>query len=184
MNEMDTMARAKMYIEKLANGINPLTDTELPSEDVVNNVHISRCFFYVADVLGRVIDNGGIKKKSSGRKASFSLTQEQITKFELSEKPVSVSDFVEKLNRFIDENSMKKLKTTSITNWLVDIEMLEIVKLPNNKTKKMPTAKGNAIGIDTETRTSLYGEYTIVLYDKNAQQFILDNIDSVIAKNN
>ena len=184
MNEMDTMARAKMYIEKLANGINPLTDTELPSEDVVNNVHISRCFFYVADVLGRVIDNGGIKKKSSGRKASFSLTQEQITKFELSEKPVSVSDFVEKLNRFIDENSMKKLKTTSITNWLVDIEMLEIVKLPNNKTKKMTTAKGNAIGIDTETRTSLYGEYTIVLYDKNAQQFILDNIDSVIAKNN
>ena len=46
MNEMDTLARAKMYIEKLANGINPLTDTELPPEDISNNIRISRCFFY------------------------------------------------------------------------------------------------------------------------------------------
>ena len=76
MNELETMARAKMYIEKLANGINPLTDTELPADDIVNSVRISRCFFYIADVLGQVLDNGGIQKKVSTRKEPFFLTPE------------------------------------------------------------------------------------------------------------
>jgi len=184
MNELETMARAKMYIEKLANGINPLTNTELPADDIVNNVRISRCFFYIADVLGQVLDNGGIQKKASTRKEPFFLTPEQISAFEISRTPVSVSDFVEKINNVIDINSMKKLKTTSITNWLVDIEMLEVIELPTGKTRKSPTIKGNSIGIITETRFGHYGEYTIVLYNDNAQQFIMDNIDAVIAINN
>ena len=28
MTEIETIARAQMYLEKLANGVNPLTDTE------------------------------------------------------------------------------------------------------------------------------------------------------------
>ena len=184
MNEIDTLARAKMYIEKLANGINPLTDTELPPEDIVNNVRISRCFFYVADVLGQVLDNSGVHQKHSGKKEPFALTVEQAARFEYFEKPVSVTDFVEKLNSLVDIESMKKLKTTGITNWLVSIEMLEIVELPTGKTKKMPTKKGKALGIITESRFSQYGQYEAVLYDRNAQQFIMDNIDAVIAVNN
>ena len=38
MTEIETIARAQMYLEKLANGVNPLTDTEVNETDVVNNV--------------------------------------------------------------------------------------------------------------------------------------------------
>lgn len=40
-----------MYMEKLTNSINPIDGSKIPDEDVVNNVRLSRCFFYVADVL-------------------------------------------------------------------------------------------------------------------------------------
>lgn len=40
-------------------GIDPLTGREVSDEDIINNVRISRCLFYVSDVLKRVIDNGG-----------------------------------------------------------------------------------------------------------------------------
>lgn len=39
---------AKDWMQKLANGINPLDGTMIPDGDIVNNVHISRCLFYVA----------------------------------------------------------------------------------------------------------------------------------------
>ena len=31
------------WINKLANGMNPLNGSTLPDSDIVNNVHISRC---------------------------------------------------------------------------------------------------------------------------------------------
>ena len=36
MTEIEIIARAQMYLEKLANGVNPLTDTEVNETDVVN----------------------------------------------------------------------------------------------------------------------------------------------------
>ena len=38
MTEIEIIARAQMYLEKLANGVNPLTDEEVAENDVINNV--------------------------------------------------------------------------------------------------------------------------------------------------
>ena len=45
MTELEKIKRAQMYMNKLANGINPLDDTVVPDEDIVNQVRLSRCFF-------------------------------------------------------------------------------------------------------------------------------------------
>ena len=60
MAELETMQRAKMYLDKLAQGIDPISNQEIPMDSVVNNVRLARCFFYVSDVLGQVIANGGV----------------------------------------------------------------------------------------------------------------------------
>ena len=49
--ELEMLERAKAYMEKLANGIDPISDTEVRDDECINNVRLSRCFFYVADVL-------------------------------------------------------------------------------------------------------------------------------------
>ena len=54
MTELEKIAYAKSFIDKLANGINPLDGTPIPEGDITNNVRLSRCFFYVSDILGQV----------------------------------------------------------------------------------------------------------------------------------
>lgn len=56
MTEKELLIHAKNYIDKLANGINPLTGEPVADDDIVNNVRISRCLFYVSSVLKSVID--------------------------------------------------------------------------------------------------------------------------------
>ena len=83
MTELEKIAYAKSFIDKLANGINPIDDSVIKDDDIVNNVRISRCFFYVSDVLRQIIDNGGISKKKAF--IPFDLTLEARSKFEYSD---------------------------------------------------------------------------------------------------
>ena len=51
MTELETIQWAKMYMDKLAKGINPIDDTPVPENDAINNVRLSKCFAFVSDVL-------------------------------------------------------------------------------------------------------------------------------------
>ena len=75
MTELEKIAYAKTYIEKLANGINPLTDQPVPDADSINNVRISRCLFYVSDLLRQIVENGGVsQRKQKRQRCRFNLT--------------------------------------------------------------------------------------------------------------
>ena len=70
---MKNFLKAKSYLDKLANGINPKTN-ELASEyDTINNIHISRCLFYVSDVLRNLIENNNNPQKRKTVKFPFLL---------------------------------------------------------------------------------------------------------------
>ena len=79
MTELDILIHAKDYIDKLAQGIDPISGQEVPEDSVINQARLVRCFFYVSGVLQKVIDNGGTvvqpPKKKSGR-AYFQITDE------------------------------------------------------------------------------------------------------------
>ena len=47
--------------------------------------------------------------------------------------------------------------------------------------KRVPSELGEQLGIFLEHRTGVHGEYDVVMYNREAQQFILDNLDSLIA---
>ena len=54
----------------------------------------------------------------------------------------------------------------------------------DGKTAKLPTEQGKAMGISTEERFGQAGTYHVTVYNKEAQQFILDNIEAIIEINN
>lgn len=180
MTELEKMERAKMYLDKLANGIDPITDQELPDDTVLNNVRLARCFFYTSDVLRRVIENGGeIKAPKKAKRVAFAMTPEQRASFPFSKTPLRISEIVEKLNNLIDAESMKKITTPAITGWLLSKGFLHEVANDAGKKSRLPTELGNSIGISTEERQTIQGRFTVVLYNKDAQTFILDNIDAI-----
>ena len=183
MTELETIARAQMYLEKLANGVNPLTGEEVGENDVVNNVRISRCLFYTSGILKQIVENKGKFKVEMPDRKPFAITPEQIARFEYAEYGLSITEFTKRINALIDTAYIKELKTKDITEWLVEAGLLTNI-IVNNKTRRRPTSQGESIGIFTEERSGQYGTYEGVFYSPKAQRFIIDNIGAIIEFSN
>ena len=182
MTELEIMKRAQMYIESLAKGIDPLTGAAVSENDIIQNVRISRCLFYVSDVLQKVIDNGGeinrpVLKKSD--KLPFSLTEEQADALLPTASRLSASKIVSYINSLIETDKMSKLTSTSVVSWLFDAGLLCEITTANGKVRKVPTADGQALGIQESEFMDEGNVRKYVSYDKNAQQFIFDNIAAI-----
>lgn len=183
-NNLEMLTRAKTYLEQLANGVDPISGASLPDDTVLNNVRISRCFFYVADVLQLVIENGGEVKRTVRQALSpFAISEEEKARVELSDEPLPISKFCDRINGQIDTEKHIKLKVTSFGKWLVDKGFLNIEIHNDNKYKKA-TAAGTKIGIVSEWRAYGDRDYYAITYSKDAQQFLLDNLDEIITVSN
>ena len=90
MTELEKIRNAKLYIEKLARGINPINDAPVAEDELINDVHISRCFFFVAELLERFLATVGAEDAVAHRrlkKQPFSISEEQCGRFEYSPVP-------------------------------------------------------------------------------------------------
>ena len=77
--------------------------------------------------------------------------------------------------------AFKKLQYTVISDWLVDIGMLEVITKSDGKHSKRPTKQGEDFGIKTEQKIGYNGPYIAVTYNREAQQFIIDNLLDLIS---
>lgn len=173
MASRDKALIAKEWITKLAKGINPIDGSSIREDDIVNNVHISRCLFYVADL----IDDAVKRPKRPG--FEFNLSPEEISNVTIVDK-TSITLFTKEINRVIPVN-MKPIASRTIIGWLLSNGYMESVLDEEGKKTNLPTELGNSIGITTEVRGGfdIRPPYLAVVYDSNAQRFILDNINSV-----
>ena len=93
MTELEIMQRAKMYLDKLAQGIDPISGDEVPEDSVLNNVRLARCFFYVSGILQQVIDNGGTVVALQGQKVPFYMTPQQVSQVVLPDHGLRITEF-------------------------------------------------------------------------------------------
>lgn len=172
MQDINKTLVAKDWIQKLANGINPLDGSTIPDSDIVNNVHISRCLFYIAGLL----ESHGKKnvRKSKEFKLDFNISPEDLAKVNIVER-TGIANFVREINKFVPEN-MKPMSYSKILSWLMANGYLEETEIDNLGKKKNPTALGYSIGMSAELKEGAKGPYWAVEYNPAAQRFILDNI--------
>ncbi len=189
VTELEKIERAKMYMDHLANGINPLDNTPIADTELINNVRLSRCFFFVSNLLRQVIENGGIDAKTKAKtkkdpKVPLDISLEQREQFAYSPVPIPVSEIARRINVLIDTETMQKLPYSGIVNWLLEIGMLAHDTTSDGKQVKRPTDNGRSNGISVELRHGSNGPYSVVVYNNEAQHFILDNLDAIIAEEN
>ena len=171
MTDSEKIIYAKSFIDKLANGVNPIDGTAIKEDDIVNNIRISRCLFYVSEVLQRVIDEDATKKV---------IVEESVTKVEdfvVSPTPLTAAELARRIKK---SSANIKVSGSSIGRWLHSIDLIYDVEIVPGKVAKVPTARGKEFGIIVETRHSEHGVNIKYLLDENAQQFVFDNIEAVI----
>lgn len=196
--ELKILERAEMYLRKLSNGVNPLTDEFLNDSDVCRQERISKCLLYVADYLQQKIAPKGSQqndqkpqKKLQPRKvrelatAELVLNEESLAKFECSEEPISVSGFVRKVNDLIPAGSgMMPLMYADVAEVLSQEGIL--VKADNDKSKELnlPSPRGEELGF-VKAEAEIRGRHAVYTKcDLNAQKFILENIQKCVAQAN
>ena len=182
MTELEIVQHAKTYIDKMANGTDPLTGEPVKEDDLINNVRISRCLFYVSGILEKVIANGGyVGTKPKVVKEEFALPEGALASFRFSDRPIPVSEIAARLNALKQQENMKDLTAAKIADWLVTAGFLAVRSDQKGKNRKYPTEQGAALGLSLEHRTGQYGDYDVVLYNIAAQRFVVDNLDAILA---
>ena len=178
--ELEKLERARLYIEQLANGTDPISGRELPEDSALNQVRLSRCFFYVADVLGQAV----VKEKRAAKIPLLPFALPEDLRGQIPIEPSAmIKRFTDSINALVDLTIMNKLKTTGFTGWLTEQGYLR-EDMYNGKRRKVPTDKGRAAGITDEQRQGQFGNYTATLYSEDAQRLMIAHLDEIIAISN
>lgn len=183
MTELELAMRAKQYISKLANGVDPTTGNMCDDDSILNNVKTVRCLHYVEGILDKVIENNGevgtTKRKT---KVSFFITEEEIQSIKTLNGVVHMTKFVDNINEIVENDGMKKLKSQTITSWLEEKGFLVTETRDDGTKTKVTTEDGVALGIARIEKSGMRGIYHLNVYDENAQQFILDHLIDILNK--
>jgi len=181
VTDLEMLQRAKLYISKLAQGIDPISDREIEEGCVLHRVQLVRCLYYVSDVLQNVIDHG-YGQKTSARLREFSITPQQLSSVRPERYAVRITEFVKLLHCAAGDPQQKTLSPTRITDWLVLKGFLENLRDGTGKRYRIPTEAGKQIGLRAVTRSNANREYVVVLYELQAQQFLLDHYWEIVTQ--
>ena len=132
-----------------------------------------------ADVLQGYLDNGGFNRVRPDRVCPFRITQTQRDAIQITRTPVGVKTLANRVTAVLPYD-MQRVGYTNISRWLEYIGALEIREQEDGSRKRLPTALGEELGIRILERTGPEGKYQKNGYDEHAQQFITDNLESIM----
>lgn len=170
---------AKLYLDKLSNGIDPVENVEVPEDSVLNDVNLCRMFNFVSSVLDKVIKNNCMVSIPNSKKKKFSITEQQRSRISISETPVKLTAISHRIERVLPPD-VRTVSGIRMAQWLENEGLLTSV-IKNGRVHREATTAGNALGIETrfvkQGGKDLYSNY----YDENAQAFIIANLESISA---
>ena len=186
MSPLDLTIRAKTYIDKLSNGINPITNVHVTETDSVNNTKVSNALSYISKLLNRIIDYCTMDYSTDPRKAfkglrPFFISEEQISRYIFSNEPVYLSTIARQLNSLSHAPDMKEITCRNLLSYLFYTGCVEEKRIQKGEILRRPTAKGLEIGLIQLTRKGSKGPNTVTLYTAPAQHYIITHIQPIIA---
>lgn len=171
---------AILYVQRIAEGYNPITNEEADEDTVLNNPHVIRCMYFVKNVLEEVRRNDGKMALTKTRSKKIAFPFEVLKEFTYQED-TSISYLLQQIHKPLEGMNVKKISTQVVTNWLKKAGYLTEEYHPEvKKVSTMPTEKGKELGIYTEVRMFSTHAYLSVIYNQNAQEFIVKNLEMIV----
>ena len=145
MNEIDKLRRAKLYMDKLSNGVDPNSGMRVHEDDIVRDSRVIACFEYISRVLEWEIESFENRPAASEkpRRRRVFINDDQFSQLQLNYGECKVSDIANEINRVIADNGTKKMQAAWINDWLESIGMMT----KNADGNRVVTSAGEEIGI-------------------------------------
>lgn len=166
-----------MFIDHLANGVDPVTNSDVDT-NTLHNEQIISCFRYISDIMSAVIYESETKSR---KYKDFYITDDQYAELKTFSYPCKVSELAGEINRVTEVNGTRKLPAKWINDWLESEGYLCQSELKS----RIATDKGKTQGISSEYRqTADANRYYINLFAIQAQKFIFAHVNDIIAFSN
>lgn len=195
MDKLQIIQRAKSYMDMLSKGVDPISGVSIENDSTLHQERLQKCFSFVSEILDEIIKTNGIVTMSDSesshgytivkKKAVFSIEPQQRMSIQITNDPITPSAFVKNVNSVVNTETTEKLSLTTINKWLLKQGYIAESKVPTvvNRNVKTVTPLSTQIGIIEQTVVDQKtGEAkTQVLFSRQAQEFILNNIDAIIS---
>lgn len=184
--DLEKLDVAIIYMQRIADGKNPVNNLPAEDDDVLNNPNVIRCMFFVKEILEEVKLNGGCIGKKVSEKQRETMKEdfpfEVLNKFEYKED-LSLTKFLKQINELIDSKIYKKLTYQPFIMWLMNNGyIVEEYNKDLGKEVKVSTEKGRNLGIKSELKARSTGSrYILITYNQNAQEFLVKNMESILS---
>jgi hypothetical protein len=175
--EKEKLVKAGEVLNKMANGVNPLTGESIVQESFLQDPRIVRCLFYIKDILQKLAEGDF---RTGPRPVRFSITAEEKRRIELPPGKIGVNQFARCINQVIDINRSLKLTGVELNKRLKKMGILAEQPGEKGKTRTAINAKSKDYGIEMEKRSFQGNEYEMVLFNEAGKKFLLDNLEMIM----
>ena len=119
------------------------------------------------------------KTPKAQKRSRFSPSDAQLAKFRYSDEPISLSELHRRLDELVDHSKMRRIARTRIPVWLVLTGFLGPARLTDKGYAGVPTDAGLSIGLSMKIYTDEYGEHSVLMFNREAQEFIIDHLSVI-----
>lgn len=175
INDIERIEKAKIIIQKIANGTNPTNGLPIETDSFIQDPRIIRCFYYVSEVLQGVINGSYSNKKIT----DFIITNEQKSKVIFTEGNIGVNEVSKCINEQINSLISKKVSGAYLNKGLKKLGILTEVE-DDGKKRTSTNENSKDYGFFLEKRNFNGREYDMVLINDVGKKYILDNIENIM----
>jgi len=179
-SEFEKIEKAKIILQKIAKGINPITGEQIEDNSFLNDARMIRCFYFVAEVLDNV--RKGAYGPTKNKLTKFVITPEQKKRVEFPPNKIGVNEFSRCINSCIDLSISKKLSGVELNNKLKKLGILSEEPTAKGKTRTVINENSINYGFESERRTYNGVEYEMVVINDKGKKYLLDNIESIMGE--
>ena len=171
---------AKIYIDRMSNGNNPVTNMPEPPESILFDSNVKNCLLYVKEVLEDVSQNHGlIGKKYRPPKSDFPL--ELLEKYQYVQNQ-SMSGILSQIKNMEPEKNFRLPAVAEINKVLEKKGLIQKGSyLEFGIEGWQPTETGKEKGIYAEIRENERGfSHPVLMYNREGQEFIIRNFEKIL----
>lgn len=171
---------AMKYVQRIADGCNPVNNEPLDRDDVLNNPNIIRCMYFIKDILEEVRRNDGMVGSTRGKTPTIPFPMEILDDFEYRED-MSITHVLKQIFEPVEDLNVKKVSVVKVTSALKEEGyLLDEPNAESGKMRKVPSEKGKKLGIYLVQREFNGRVYESVTYNKNAQEYVVAIVKRLI----
>ena len=163
MTELEKIEYTRMFVQTLSLGVDPMTGEPVPDGELLHHTRVKGCLTYVCELLNRLKP----------------FVEEEEHFFAFSDVPVGIAELRRRLIEFLPKEIALGMKIRDLWSWLAENGLIEFIQV-EEKMRKEPTELGREIGITTIFREYRGKIYHSIGFSHAAQEFITDNIQSLV----